>query len=82
LPNAITSPGTIGAVSILLPLTNVPLLDPRSCTVRPFSSLRICAWRRETVGSTTGRSAVGARPTITETALRSNVSVPSVLARR
>ena len=69
LPNAITSPGTIGAASILL-RDERPVARSEVVHVRLFSSLRIARVPRETVGRRPGGRR-WARPTITETALRS-----------
>src|SRR5690348_15816346 len=66
-----------------MPFTNVPLLEPRSRTTTLPPSELSSAWRREMVGSKTGRSQVGARPTIRGTpSRRSYVFVPSGLTRR
>src|SRR5690349_23847042 len=66
-----------------MPFTNVPLLEPRSRTATVPPSDVISAWRREMVGSKTGRSQVGARPTMRGTpSRRSYVFVPSWLTRR
>src|SRR6185312_2319439 len=83
LPNAIVSPGLTLPSVTRAPLTNVPLLDPRSRTriVRP--SLVSSAWRREMVGSKTGRSLTDARPTTkVAPSCSSQDWSPAVLVRR
>src|SRR6185312_5795107 len=83
LPNAIVSPGLTLPSVTRAPLTNVPLLDPRSRTriVRP--SLVSSAWRREMVGSKTGRSLTDARPTTkVAPSCSSKDWSPAVLVRR
>ena len=80
LPKVIVSPIATVQLSTRWPLWNVPLLDPRSRTCTPFSFVVTSACRREMVGSNTGISLVGARPTtIGVPALSSNVCRLSAL---
>ena len=80
LPNVTVSPSDSVHVSTREPFRKVPLLDPRSRTCTPLSSVTNSAWRREIVGSNTGMSLVGARPTIMGVpALSSNVCRLSAL---
>jgi hypothetical protein len=83
LPNVTRSPGFSSADSTRTPFTYVPLLEPRSRTRILSSCLRICACRREIVGSMIGKSLVGERPTTTEAVSGSEYPyVDSVLWRR
>ena len=66
-PKVTVSPTLALPPSMRPPLMNVPLLDPKSLTFRPLSSATSSACRREIVGSNTGMSLVGARPTIRAT---------------
>jgi hypothetical protein len=70
LPKASRSSIVALPFSILVPFTNVPLLDPRSRSESTVPSDVSSAWRREMVGSKTGRSQVGARPTMSGTPSR------------
>src|SRR5215208_6267223 len=72
LPNVTTSPVLTGDASTRVPLTNVPLLEPRSRTLTPTSEHSTSAWRREIVGSMTGMSLFGARPTTSVAPARSS----------
>ncbi|CAA9290204.1 MAG: hypothetical protein AVDCRST_MAG11-63, partial [uncultured Gemmatimonadaceae bacterium] len=81
-PNRTTSPRASGLRSTRAPFTNVPLLEPRSCTSTPASPATSSACRRETVESTTGASLVGARPTTSDAPGRSSIVWPPSTAVR
>src|SRR6185312_5395796 len=83
LPKAIVSPGLTLPSVMRAPFTNVPLLEPRSRTRIAVPSHVSSAWRREMVGSKTGRSLADARPTTSVApSCSSKVWSPAVLVRR
>src|SRR4051794_6344572 len=82
-PNATRSSTPALSSSIFAPFKNVPLLDPRSFTCRDSPAVTSSACLREIVGSKTGISHVGARPTMmVAPSRRSNDWVPSGLISR